>query len=81
MTQTLHKTRTGLPPEQITAYWREVESSLRTTHHLEGDVPLRAISRYRNEVDGVGGMLYHQTPDDVAHAIVEGGYVDDAPKQ
>ena len=64
----------ALPVEQIHEFWAEVEEALRSRHQLQGDWPVRAILRYRNEIDGVGSMIYHRGPDDVADDIVSGEY-------
>ncbi len=64
-----------LPIEQIHQFWAEVEEALRSVHQLQGDQPVRAILRYRNEIDGVGPIIYHRSPQDVADDIVSGEYV------
>jgi hypothetical protein len=64
-----------LPVEQIHAFWAEVEENLRSRHHLKGDRPVRAILRYRNEIERVGAILYHRNAEDVADDIVSGEYV------
>ncbi len=64
-----------LPVEQIHAFWSEVEDHLRARHHLKGDQPVRAILRYRNEIERVGPMLYHREPGDVADDIISGEYI------
>jgi hypothetical protein len=63
-----------LPIDQIHHFWDEVEQSLRARHHLKGDRPVRAILRYRNEIDNVGSIIYHRSPDDVADDILSGEY-------
>jgi hypothetical protein len=64
-----------LPTEQIHAFWNEVEEQLRSRHYLQGDQPLRAILRYRNEIDRVVPIIYHREPLDVAGDIISGQYV------
>jgi hypothetical protein len=65
----------GLPIDAIHRFWNHVESLLRDRHDLAGEQSIRAIMRYRNELEHVGPMLYHQSAEDVATAIVRGGYV------
>lgn len=67
----------SLPVEQIHRFWSEVENDLRARHQLRGDQPIRAILRYRNEIERVGSLVYHQNPPDVADDIVSGQYVRD----
>ena len=64
-----------LPVEQVHAFWRDVEDHLRSRHHLKGDQPVRAILRYRNEIERVGSMVYHRNAGDVADDIISGEYV------
>jgi hypothetical protein len=64
-----------LPIEQVHQFWSEVEENLRSRHSLQGDQPVRAILRYRNEIERVGPLVYHQNPADVADDIVSGEYV------
>jgi hypothetical protein len=61
--------------EQIHAFWNEVEEQLHSHHHLQGDQPIRAILRYRNEIDRVGPIIYHREPRDIADDIISGQYV------
>jgi hypothetical protein len=72
---TLEKTTTGLAPAQINVFWKEVEDTLRSRHQLPSEQAIRAIMKYRDEVDGVG-MLYHQSPTDLAQGISDAGYAD-----
>ena len=65
----------SLPIEQIHQFWAEVEEALRSQHQRQGDLAVRAILRYRNEIDGVGPIIYHRPPADVADDIVLGEYI------
>jgi hypothetical protein len=64
----------ALPTEQVHAFWDSVEETLRTKYKFTGDQPIRAILRYRNEIDRVGPNLYHREPADIADDIVSGEY-------
>src|SRR5437016_3961195 len=66
----------NLPVEQIHRFWDDVEQALRTRHGLGADPALRAILRYRDEVERVGPLVYHREASDVAEDIIAGGYTD-----
>jgi hypothetical protein len=65
----------SLPTAQIHQFWRDVEEALRSEHDLQGDQPVRAILRYRNEIEGIGTIVYHRAARDIADDIVSGEYV------
>ncbi len=65
----------SLPVAQIHQFWRDVEESLSLDHRLTGDQSVRAILRYRNEIEGTGTMVYHRDARDIADDIVSGEYV------
>lgn len=65
---------TPLAIDQIHTFWDEVEEGLRSRHHLPANRAIRAILRYRNEIERVGSIIYHREPSDVADDIVSGDY-------
>lgn len=64
----------NLPVEQIHQFWDAVEQDLRTRGGFGEDGSVRAILRYRNEIERVGPLVYHREPGDVADDIISGGY-------
>jgi hypothetical protein len=65
----------SLPVEQIHQFWGQVEEQLGSNYSIHGDRAIRAILRYRNEIDRIGPIIYHRPPKDVADDIVHGEYV------
>ena len=68
-----------IPVEQVHAFWRDVEEHLRTRHGLAGDGVLRAILRYRDEVERAGPLVYHRDPSEIGDDIISGGYATATP--
>ncbi|MDB5334008.1 MAG: hypothetical protein JWP03_5159 [Phycisphaerales bacterium] len=65
-----------LPVDQIHRFWSDVEQVLGSRHGVKGDRALRAILRYRDEIERVGPLVYHRDASEVAEDIIAGGYTD-----
>jgi hypothetical protein len=74
MTRT--RNQSGLPIDLVDAFWDNVVATLRTEHGLGNVQALRAVLRYRNELDAhdVGDIPYHASPEEVAGSVITGGY-------
>jgi hypothetical protein len=73
---TTTQNRALLPIAMVNAFWNEVEKALRREHLLTSVQALRAILRYRNQLDSfdIGHMLYQSAPFEVARHIITEGY-------